>query len=200
VLGAAPSLILASRSPQRRALLERLGVPFTVRVSDVPELEQGSDPAQVAVENALRKARAVSRPGAVEAVIGCDTIVVLDGVIYGKPPDAATARATLSALGGRTHEVISGLALLLAERQAGVVERTAVARTKVTFRPLERELLDWYVGTEEWRGRSGGYAIQGAGAKLALAVEGEEENVVGLPLAVLSEIYPELFGVAPAKG
>jgi septum formation protein len=148
------------------------------------------------VENALRKARAVQRPGGGEVVIGCDTIVVLDGVIYGKPPSAAVARETLRALGGRTHEVISGLALLLPEGGGSpeVLTRTAVARTRVTFRPLEEELLEWYVGTEEWRGRSGGYAIQGAGATLALAVEGEVENVVGLPLATLREIYPELSG------
>ena len=185
-------LVLASGSPQRRVLLERLGVPFTVRVSDASELEQGEDPAQVAVENALRKARAVRRPGLAEAVLGCDTIVVLDGVIYGKPADEQAARATLAALGGRTHEVISGVALLLAQEGSGATERTAVARTLVTFRPIDDELLDWYVGTEEWRGRSGGYAIQGAGAKLAVALEGEEENVVGLPLSTLTEIYPEL--------
>jgi septum formation protein len=186
------ALVLASGSPQRRELLARLGVPFTVRVSGASELEQGEDPAALAVENALRKARAVLRLGTREAVIGCDTIVVLDGVIHGKPPDAAAARDTLAALGGRTHEVISGLALLLAaERQ--VTERTAVARTRVTFRPIDAQLLDWYVSTEEWRGRSGGYAIQGAGAKLVLAVDGEEENVVGLPLTSLLELYPELL-------
>jgi septum formation protein len=169
-------------------------VPFTVRVSDVEEIEQGEDPAAVAVENALRKARAVRRAaaGAAEAVIGCDTIVVLDGTIYGKPVDAAQARETLSALGGRTHEVISGLAVLLDTGESDPVERTAVARTRVTFRALEGELLDWYVGTEEWRGRSGGYAIQGAGAELAVDVDGEEENVVGLPLGTLLELYPEL--------
>ncbi|MCW3017956.1 MAG: maf protein [Solirubrobacterales bacterium] len=197
--------MLASRSPQRRALLERLGVPFTIRVSDASELEQGEDPAAVAVENALRKARAVRRPGAREAVLACDTIVVLDGVIYGKPADPAAARATVAALAGRTHEVISGLALLLGEERAGPPEqtavacrvgppeRTAVARTRVTFRQIDRELLDWYVGTEEWRGRSGGYAIQGQGAKLALAVDGEVENVVGLPLQPLRGLCPELF-------
>ncbi len=187
-----PPLVLASGSPQRRVLLERLGVPFTVRVSDASELEQGEDPAQVAVENALRKARAVRRPGLAEAVLGCDTIVVLDGVIYGKPADAQAARATLAALSGRTHEVISGVALLLAGDSSEATERTAVARTLVTFRPIDGELLDWYVATEEWRGRSGGYAIQGAGAKLAVALDGEEENVVGLPLSTLMEIYPEM--------
>jgi septum formation protein len=185
--------VLASRSPQRRALLARLGVAFTVRASGAPELEHGEDPAQVAVENALRKARAAHREGASEAVIACDTIVVLDGAIYGKPPDAGAARQTLSALGGRTHEVLSGLAVLLCDGRSPVEQRTAVARTKVTFRPVDSRLLDWYVATGEWRDRSGGYAIQGAtGAKLAVALDGDEDNVVGLPLKALLELYPEL--------
>ncbi len=128
------------------------------------------------------------RAGAPEAVLGCDTIVVLDGHIYGKPPDEVVARATLRALGGRTHEVISGVGLLLADEQ-----RTAVARTSVTFRTIEGELLERYVATGEWRGRSGGYAIQGAGSALALAIDGEVENVVGLPLTVLVELLPELL-------
>jgi septum formation protein len=187
-------LVLASRSPQRRALLEHLGVPFEIRVSDASELEQGEDPAAVAVENALRKARAAHRAGTREAVLGCDTIVVLDGVIYGKPADEDAARATIEALAGRTHEVLSGVALLLAQEREAVVERTALARTLVTFRALEADLLDWYVGTGEWRGRSGGYAIQGEGAKLAVALDGEEENVVGLPLATVAALGPELFG------
>jgi septum formation protein len=185
-------LILASGSPQRRAILEQLGVEFTVRATDVEELSEG-DPVEVARENALRKARAALRPGEVEAVLGCDTLVTLDGVIYGKPPDAAVARATLRALGGRTHEVISGIALLLGDGASGIAERVAVARTRVTFGPIDEELLEWYVGTEEWRGRSGGYAIQGAGQKLAQEIDGEVENVVGLPVAALRDIYPELF-------
>jgi septum formation protein len=197
VVRASLSLVLASGSPQRRALLERLGVPFTVRVSDAEELAQGQDPALVAVENARRKAWAVRAAGAPEAVLGCDTIVVLDGVIYGKPADACAARETLAALSGRTHEVLSGLAVLLADQQSGFILRTAVARTSVTFRTIEGDLLDRYVGTEEWRGRSGGYAIQGAGAKLAVAVDGEEENVVGLPLGPLRGLCPELFEQTP---
>jgi septum formation protein len=185
-------LVLASRSPQRRAILERLEVAFTVRAADVPELSDG-DPEEVARENALRKARAALRPGAVEAVLGCDTIVVLDGTIYGKPPDEPAARATLTALGGRTHEVISGIALLLADGSSEVLERMTVARTRVTFRPIDEQLLDWYVATEEWRGRSGGYAIQGSGAELAREIDGEVENVVGLPVAALLDVYPELL-------
>jgi septum formation protein len=173
--------------------LERLGVPFSVRVSDVQEIEQGDDPAQVALENARRKADAVHSEGAAEAVIGCDTIVVLDGTIYGKPRDEAAARATMSALGGRTHEVISGVVLLICDGGSQVQLRTAVARTQVSMRALDAELLDWYAATGEWRDRSGGYAIQGlTGAKLAVAVRGELENVVGLPLGTLLELYPEL--------
>jgi septum formation protein len=193
--------VLASGSPQRRELLARLGVPFTVRVSGAEELEQGPDPAAVALENARRKARAALRPGAAEAVLGCDTIVVLDGTIYGKPADEAAARATITALGGRTHEVISGVALLLG-RGREAEERTALARSRVTFRALDEQLIDWYLATEEWRGRSGGYAIQGAtGSRLAIGVEGEEENVVGLPLRALAELAPELFaGDRPSGG
>lgn len=192
--------MLASGSPQRRELLARLGVPFTVRVSGAEELEQGPDPALVALENARRKARAALRPGTAEAVLGCDTIVVLDGTIYGKPADEAAARATITALGGRTHEVISGLALLLGGVQEAE-ERTALARSRVAFRALDEQLVDWYLATGEWRGRSGGYAIQGAtGARLAISVEGEEENVVGLPLRALAELAPDLFAGDRAAG
>jgi septum formation protein len=183
--------VLASASPQRRAILERLGVAFELRPVEVPERERG-EPAQVALENARRKARAASRAPEEELVLGCDTIVCLDGTIYGKPADEAAARRTLRALGGKTHEVLSGVVLLLAGE-----ERSAVARTAVTFRELDEPLLDWYVATGEWRGRSGAYAIQKAGAALVRAIEGEGENVVGLPVATLLDLYPELLQ-APA--
>jgi septum formation protein len=165
-------------------------VAFTVRPADVDELDRG-DPGEVALENALRKARAVSRPDAAEIVLGCDTLVALDGAIYGKPADEMVARATLQALSGATHEVVSGLALLA----EGVQERTAVARTKVAFRRLDEGMLDWYLATGEWCGRAGGYAIQGAGAALVRSVEGDYENVVGLPLATLLDIHPELLEI-----
>jgi septum formation protein len=179
--------VLASASPQRRAILERLGVRFTVRVTGVAELEQG-DPRQLTVENASRKARAAVRVGAQEVVLGCDTVVALDGVVYRKPADQRGARATLRALSGSTHEVLSGLALVV-----GGEERTALACTEVSFRALEESALSWYLGTGEWRGRAGAYAIQGAGAALVERVCGSYENVVGLPLAALLEIYPELL-------
>jgi len=197
------ALVLASRSPQRRAILERLGIAFTVRATDVPEMAQG-DPGEVARENALRKARAARAQGSVEGgmasgagvgedaaetVLGCDTLVALDGEIYGKPIDEAAARATLLALGGATHEVLSGLALLV----PGGEERVALVRTAVTFRAIDDALLDWYLARGEWRGRAGGYAIQGSGAALVRAVEGDYENVVGLPVATLLDICPELL-------
>jgi septum formation protein len=194
-----PRLVLASSSPQRRAILERLGVSFTVRPTDCPELEQG-DPGEVALENALRKARVARRLGTEgEVVLGCDTLVALRGTIYGKPRDEREARATLQALSGATHEVISGIAVLLAGARrtetdgSQGAQRTALARTAVTFRTLDEELLDWSLASGEWRGRAGGYAIQGTGAALIRRVEGDYENVVGLPLASLLDIYPELL-------
>jgi nucleoside triphosphate pyrophosphatase len=179
--------VLASRSPQRRGILGRIGVAFTVRSAEVTELDRG-DPATLVSENALRKARAAHTPGAHEAVIGCDTVVVLHGVVFGKPSSEAEARATLRALSGVTHEVLSGLAVLL---PCGA--RAAVARTLVSFRSLGEDLLDWYLATGEWRGRAGGYAIQGAGAALVRSVQGDYENVVGLPLATLLDLYPDLL-------
>jgi septum formation protein len=180
-------LVLASASPQRRAILERLGVSFEVRPADVQERERG-EPREVALENARRKAQAALRASRKEFVLGCDTIVCLDGTIYGKPADEAAARRTLLALSGNTHEVLSGLVLLIAGE-----ERAAVARTAVTFRELDGALLDWYLATGEWRGRSGAYAIQKAGAALVRAIEGEAENVVGLPVATLLDLYPQLL-------
>jgi septum formation protein len=160
-----------------------------VRATGAAEVEQGADPAALAVENALRKARAARREGAAEALLACDTIVVLDGVIYGKPSDAADARRTLAALAGRTHEVISGVALLL----PGEPERTALERTRVTFRALAAHELEAYVSSGEWRGRSGGYAIQKGGARLASAIDGPEDNVVGLPLATVRALAGGLW-------
>jgi septum formation protein len=160
-----------------------------VRVSDAPELEDG-EPATVALENALRKARAARGVGGAdipEIVIGCDTIVVVDGRIYGKPADEAEAVATIGALAGRTQQVISGLAVLV-----GGEERTALATTEVTFRSLSPQEVADYVATGEWRERSGGYAVQGAGSELVERIDGEVENVVGLPLQTLLALAPEL--------
>jgi septum formation protein len=172
-------VILASRSPQRRAILEQLGIEFEVVVPGVEEREDG-DPREMVVENAVRKMQAVKG----DLVLGVDTTVVLDGVSFGKPPSESAARRTLSLLSGRTHEVWSGIAL---------DERTAAACTKVTFRRLDEAILDWYLASGEWRDRAGGYAIQGKGAALVEAIEGDFWNVVGLPVAALLELAPDLL-------
>ena len=177
-----PPLVLASRSPQRRAILAQLDIPFVVEVPAVEEVRD-DDPREMVLENAARKARAVAG----ERVLGVDTAVFLDGRSYGKPTDADEARRLLEALAGRRHEVWSGIAL-----RDGGEERSASAVTGVTFRALASRELDWYLASEEWRERAGGYAIQGLGAALVEAVEGDFWNVVGLPVAELLRLAPEL--------
>jgi septum formation protein len=177
------TLTLASRSPQRRAILEQLGVEFSAVVPDVEELSDG-EPRALVVENALRKARAVKG----ERVLGVDTTVVLDGRVFGKPRDEHEAQTFLRRLSGRTHEVHGGIALCGEHGD----ERTSHAVTRVRFRMLEPPDLDWYLATGEWRERAGGYAIQGRGSALVEEVEGDFWNVVGLPVAELVKLAPDL--------
>lgn len=153
---------------------------FQVRVPGTEEVEQG-DPEWVALENARRKARAVSGP----LVLAADTVVALDGRLYGKPGDEAQARAFLTALGGRTHTVITAVCV----RDGGAERELAVA-TSVVMRPPHPELIGWYLAAGEWRGRAGGYAIQGRGAALVDGIEGEWTNVVGLPVGAVLELLP----------
>jgi septum formation protein len=177
-------VILASASPQRRAILEQVGIRFEVRPAGVDELTAG-DPRELALENARRKALAV--PSAL--TLGADTDVALDGEILGKPADAGQAREFLARLAGRDHLVVGGIALA----EDGELRETAVEVTTVRFRALDAETIDWYVATGEWRGRAGGYAIQGAGAALIAGIDGDYLNVVGLPLARLLDLRPELL-------
>ena len=179
----AEPLILASRSPQRRAILQQLGVEFRVEPPEAEELA-GGDARKVVVENSLRKARSVS--GA--RVLGVDTAVVLDGRFFGKPRDEDEAETFLRRLSGRGHEVWSGVAL----RECGS-ERTATAVTRVRFRLLEQRDIDWYLASGEWRDRAGGYAIQGKGAALVTEIEGDYSNVVGLPIPALVDLAPDLL-------
>ncbi len=140
-------------------------------------------PEEVALANARLKATAVARPG--ERVLGVDTVVALHGEVFGKPRDAAHATETLERLQGRTHRVISGLVLL------PVGER--VVTTEVRFRPLDEEQIARYVAHGEWEGRAGGYAIQERGMALVSSIAGEWANVVGLPVAALLDLAPELL-------
>ena len=178
----APDLILASRSPQRRAILEQVGIAFEVLVVDVDELAVG-DPVQVARANALAKASAAARLRPAATILGVDTVVALDGDIFGKPASEAAARATLKRLSGRTHEVVSGVALLDPANP-----QVAHEVTSVTFRELEDEAITRYVETGEWSGRAGGYAIQGKGGLLVRRITGDYLNVVGLPVGKLLDL------------
>jgi septum formation protein len=181
-------LVLASRSPQRQAILTQLGVDFSVQVPDVEELESGP-PHELALENAYRKASAIAASASAEGpVLGVDTVVALGARVYGKPADPEDARATLTALAGRRHAVVSGICLIEDGRS-----RTAAAQTAVEFRALSDRLIDWYLASGEWRERAGAYAIQGRGAALVAGIEGDFLNVVGLPVATLLELAPGLL-------
>ncbi|MEK6278253.1 MAG: Maf family protein [Actinomycetota bacterium] len=179
-------IVLASRSPQRKEILERLGLEFEIVVPEVAEVQVG-DPAADVLENARRKATSVPA-GAGTLVIGCDTDVALDGGVLGKPANEVQAREFLELLSGRTHEVLSGLALA----GPGEAEREGVARSQVTFRRLTGPEVERYLRSREWRERAGAYAIQGLGSTLVERVEGDVSNVIGLPVALLLELAPEL--------
>jgi septum formation protein len=181
-------VVLASKSPQRREILDRIGVEFEVRVPEVEELTEG-EPEEIVVENARRKAQAVAGPHAL--TIGCDTEVLLDGQVLGKPGGEGQARSYLERLSGRTHAVLSGLVVLGPEGGDG---RRGVARSEVTFHELDPAAIDRYLGTGEWRERAGGYAIQGLGATLVAGVRGDISNVIGLPVGLLLDLAPEVVG------
>ena len=152
------------------------------------ELEAG-EPRAVAAENARRKALGIRPHPPRGLVLGADTEVAIDGEVLGKPRDAAQAREFAGRLAGRRHEVIGGIALA----RDGAIEAEDVVVTTVAFRAVEPAVLDWYVGTGEWEGRAGGYAIQGRGAALVAEIEGDYLNVVGLSIARLLDLAPELL-------
>jgi septum formation protein len=177
----APPIVLASVSPQRRAILEQLDLPFVVvqpRFDEVP-----GDP----IANAAGKAHSVE--GGDQPVLGVDTVVISDGDALGKPASPAEAESMLERLAGTTHEVVSGLCL-----RTQAWEELHSETTRVTFRELTARDLAHYVGSGEWEGRAGGYAIQGLGASLVERIEGDYLNVVGLPAALLVRLLAMRFG------
>jgi septum formation protein len=184
----APPLLLASRSPQRRAILEQLAIPFEAVVPQYDEELSGADPIAEVERHAQGKARSVAVIAGDRPVLGVDTEVVLDGRVYGKPGDEAEAEAMLEELSGQTHEVVSGLCLL-----TPAWEELRHAVTRVSFRALTPRELGLYVVSEEWRERAGGYAIQGLGAALVERIDGDYLNVVGLPTALLVRLLAERF-------
>jgi septum formation protein len=185
----APPLLLASTSPQRRTILEQLGIPFDVVAPDYEEHDPPeADAVELVQEHALGKARSVVDRADGRPVLGVDTAVVLGDKVYGKPASAEAAAAMLDALGGKTHLVVSGLALLTPGWE--LVDHVA---TSVTFRPLTPRDVAVYVASGEWEGRAGAYAIQGLGAGLVQSIEGDYLNVVGLPAALLVRLLAERF-------
>jgi septum formation protein len=174
-------LILASTSPQRRAILEQLRIPFEVVAPDFHEAP-GTSP----LERAAGKARSVD--GGERPVLGVDTEVLLDGELLGKPANATEAEAMLEALSGRQHEVCSGLCL-----RTPAWEELHAESTFVTFRTLTPRDLAHYLSADEWEGRAGAYAIQGLGASLVERIEGDFLNVVGLPGALLVRVLATRF-------
>lgn len=179
------SIILASASPRRKQLLEQVGCKFSVITSDVNEDNQLSmPPHQLAVYHARAKASAVAGlAGCNDVVIGADTIVVVDGQVFGKPNDDFTARQMLTKLAGRSHFVITGLAVVGNGRVW-----TDFARTEVTIQELTAAQIDRYIATGEPLDKAGAYAIQGLGALLVERIEGCYTNVVGLPLSNLARL------------
>lgn len=183
----APPLLLASTSPQRRAILEQLGIPFDVVAPGYEEDDPpGASPVELVREHALGKARSVAGDAGDRPVLGVDTAVVLRSRAFGKPQSADEATQMLEALSGETHEVISGLCLLTPGWE--VIEHEV---TRVMFRPLTARDLAVYVASGEWEGRAGGYAIQGLGAALVERIDGDYLNVVGLPAALLVRLLAD---------
>ena len=178
----APPLLLASTSPRRREILAQLRIPFDVVAPDYEETED--DP----VTHALGKARSVLAEADGRPVLGCDTEVLCDGRVYGKPNGPEEADEMLESLSGRTHEVVSGLALI-----TPMWEEVRHETTRVTFRGLSPRDIARYVASGEWEGRAGGYAIQGQGAALVTRIEGDYLNVVGLPTGLLVRLLAERF-------
>jgi len=176
------TLVLASTSPQRRAILEQLRIPFDVVAPVYVEHDPpDADPVMLVRDHAEGKARSVHVDGAL--TLGVDTTVHLDGRVYGKPAGRDDARTMLRELAGRTHSVISGLCLL-GHGQA-VVEHDV---TRVSFREFDEDEVESYLESGEWTARAGGYAIQGLGARLVARIDGDYLNVVGLPSALLIEM------------
>ncbi len=192
-----PALILASGSPRRRELLAALGLPFSIVTSGVPEdVAPGLDPVEAARQLARRKAEAVAATLDRGLVIGSDTDVVLDDTILGKPADAADAARMLRLLRGRTHRVISGVAVL--DAASGRIALGTVT-TLVTMAEASDAQIAAYAASGEPLDKAGAYAIQGLGGALVAGIEGCYNNVVGFPLCEVAALLGQ-FGVSALNG
>ena len=188
---AASVLVLASASPRRAELLTAAGIPFEIRPAQIDEaVRSGEDARTYASRVALEKALAVASSIPGQPVLAADTVVVIDGQILGKPVDADDARRMLRLLSGRTHEVITAVALIAGNdghgtAKSGCVSYTAVEVTAVEVVLLSKAEIDWYVATGEPSDKAGAYAIQGLASRYVTRIDGSYSNVVGLPVALV---------------
>lgn len=197
-------IILASASPRRKELLEQIGLTFDILVSDAPEVITKSEPAEVVAELSLQKAEAAAQKIAAQEkgmpktasqkaekgviVIGADTVVCQDGQIMGKPKDKEEAAKMLSRLAGNTHSVFTGVTVIA----DGAVVRTFSCETKVRVYPMTQKEIWDYIGTGEPMDKAGAYGIQGRFAAWVESIEGDYNNVVGLPVAALWQVLKAL--------
>lgn len=183
-------IILASGSPRRRELMQQIGLTFTVKVSDVEEIITSTAPQDVVQELSAQKAQAVAATEPNALVLGADTIVSCDGRILGKPRDAADAVSMLSLLQGRTHEVYTGVTFVYPDPVSNERKvHTFYECTRVTFAPMSRAEIAAYVATKDPLDKAGAYGIQGFCARYIKGIEGDYNNVVGLPVG---RVYQEL--------
>ncbi|MBQ6425471.1 MAG: septum formation inhibitor Maf [Clostridia bacterium] len=186
-------IILASASPNRKELLERIGLPFSVVVSNVCEnVAPGLSTAEYVMTLARQKAESVAAAYPEACVIGADTVVDLDGRILGKPHTPENAKAFLSAMQGRKHLVYTGLAV-----SARGVTAVDVEKTSVTFAPMSEEEIDWYVASGDPLEKAGAYGIQGPAGLFISAIDGDYFNVVGLPVHLLYRMLRKARVIGP---
>jgi septum formation protein len=182
-------LYLASQSPRRHSLLRDMGIPYEVVRSAADEALEGDTASALAAANAVAKVRGASLPAGTPPgafVLGTDTLVTLGDRVMGKPASPDEAKAMVSELSGRTHQVVSGVALLAGERL-----HVATASTDVTFAVLDEPSIDAYIASGEWADKAGAYGIQGMAGMFVSEVRGEYSNVVGLPLCLLAGLFRE---------
>jgi septum formation protein len=183
------TLILASASPRRIELLERVGLAFRVMPSGLEEAARpGESPEERVLRLSAAKAEALARRHPEAWVLGADTIVVIDGRVLGKPADPGEAKEMLRTLSGREHTVYTGFSVLAGGGRRAVTR--AVAST-VLFKPIPEEEMDWYVRSDEPYDKAGGYAVQGMGAFFIREIRGSYTNVMGLPLCEVIEVLRE---------
>lgn len=181
-------LILASASLRRAELLHAAGIAFEIVPAEIDERPlNGEAPAAYVERLAREKARAISSRDSEAEVLAADTTVVIDGLILGKPVDDAEAREMVARLSGRTHEVLTGVALIRDGRMVSAVETT-----RVRFAPMSDADIDWYIASGEPRGKAGAYAIQGLASRFVDWIEGSYSNVVGLPVALVWKLLRRL--------